>query len=75
MVEAEWHGAATQQDLRKAVVAGLELHERTRCAFRLNYNTGSSGPWSDSVTWLEKEWLPRFPRRARGNRLSKPSPK
>jgi hypothetical protein len=59
IVEAEWQGTATQQDLRNAVVAGLELHERTRCAYRLNDNTGFSGPWADSVAWLEEEWLPR----------------
>lgn len=59
MVEAEWQGTATQQDLKKAVIAGLELHERTQCAYRLNDNTGFSGPWSDSVAWLEEEWLPR----------------
>ncbi|KUG09033.1 hypothetical protein ASU33_19610 [Solirubrum puertoriconensis] len=59
IVEAEWQGAATQQDLRNAVVAGLEVHERTHCAYRLNDNTGFSGPWADSVAWLEEEWLPR----------------
>ena len=59
LVEAQWHGAASQQDLRNAVVAGLALHERTGCAYRLNDNTAFSGPWADAVPWLEAEWLPR----------------
>lgn len=59
IVEAMWHGAASQQDLRRAVVAGLEVHEHTHCAYRLNDNTEFSGPWANSVKWLEEEWLPR----------------
>ncbi|GAA4383755.1 hypothetical protein [Hymenobacter koreensis] len=59
IVEATWYGAATQQDLKNAVVAGLAVHEHSRCAYRLNDNTGFSGPWSDAVAWLEEEWLPR----------------
>lgn len=59
IVAADWHGTATQQDLRNAVVIGLEVHERTRCPYRLNDNTAFSGPWADSVAWLEQEWLPR----------------
>ena len=59
IVEAEWHGTATQRDLRNALDVGLQMHERTNCAFRLNDNTSFSGPWADSVSWLEEEWLPR----------------
>jgi hypothetical protein len=59
LVEATWFGSATIQDLKNAVVAGLEVHEKTHCAYRLNDNTGFSGPWAESVAWLEEEWLPR----------------
>jgi hypothetical protein len=59
IAEAVWQGTASQQDLRKALFAGLEVHEHTRCAYRLNDNTEFSGPWADSVAWLEEEWLPR----------------
>lgn len=59
IVEATWQGTASKQDLRNAIVAGLEVHENTKCAFRLNDNTEFTGPWADSVTWIEEEWLPR----------------
>lgn len=59
MVEAVWQGTASQQDLRNAVIAGLQVHEQTHCAYRLNDNTAFSGPWAESVAWLEAEWLPR----------------
>ncbi|WP_162052168.1 hypothetical protein [Pontibacter pamirensis] len=59
IVEATWYGTATKQDLKQAIIAGLEVHERTSCAYRLNDNTDFSGPWADSVTWIAEEWLPR----------------
>lgn len=59
IVQAEWFGYTTKQDLKKALVVGLQLHEETRCAYRLNDNTLFSGPWEDAVGWLEEEWLPR----------------
>jgi hypothetical protein len=59
IVEAVWRGTATKQDFKNAIVAGLELHERTRCAYRLNDNTDFSGPWAGSVAWITEEWLPR----------------
>ncbi|RDV11490.1 hypothetical protein DXT99_24465 [Pontibacter diazotrophicus] len=59
MVEAIWHGTASKQDLKQAIIAGLEVHERTKCAYRLNDNSDFSGPWADSVAWIEEEWLPR----------------
>ncbi|MFD3003465.1 hypothetical protein ACFS7Z_24115 [Pontibacter toksunensis] len=59
LVEATWNGTASKQDLKQAIMAGLELHEHTHCAYRLNDNTDFSGPWADSVTWITEEWLPR----------------
>ena len=59
IVEAEWYGFTTKLDLQKALVAGLELHEQTRCPYRLNDNTAFSGPWADAVEWLGEVWLPR----------------
>ncbi len=59
IVEAVWEGTASQSDLKHAVTAGLQLHEHTRCPYRLNDNTNFFGPWADAVSWLEKEWLPR----------------
>ena len=59
VVEAHWHGAATHQNLKDALVVGLGVHERTRCAYRLNDNTAFSGPWAHAVPWLEEEWMPR----------------
>lgn len=59
IVEAVWQGTATTQDLKLAVVEGLQLHENTHCAYRLNDNTDFFGPWSDAVAWLDEVWLPR----------------
>ncbi|WP_299822439.1 hypothetical protein [uncultured Pontibacter sp.] len=59
IIVAEWYGTASQQDLGKALIAGLEMHEHTHCAYRLNDNTNFSGPWAESVAWLEQVWLPR----------------
>ncbi|MBC5993463.1 hypothetical protein [Pontibacter cellulosilyticus] len=59
IIQAEWYGFTTKQDLKKALVVGLQLHEETRCAYRLNDNTAFSGPWADAVSWLEEEWLPK----------------
>ena len=59
VIEAQWYGFATVQDLKHAVNAGLEVHEKNNCPFRLNDNTDFSGPWTDAVSWLEHEWLPR----------------
>ena len=42
-----------------ACEVGLELLESVKCPFKLNDNTHLSGPWSDSVEWLEQTWLPR----------------
>ncbi|MEJ8801425.1 hypothetical protein [Pontibacter sp. H249] len=59
IVQADWYGFTTEQDLKRAVIAGLQLHEHTHCPFRLNDNTEFTGPWANAVGWLEKEWLPR----------------
>ena len=59
VVEAHWQGAATAQNLQDPLLVGLRVHERTRCAYRLNDNTAFSGPWAHAVPWLEQEWLPR----------------
>lgn len=59
MVEATWYGTASKQDLKHAIMVGLEVHEHTQCAYRLNDNTDFSGPWADSVSWIAEEWLPR----------------
>lgn len=59
IVEAVWKGTASKQDLKHAVVAGLEIHEQTHCAYRLNDNIEFSSPWADSLSWIEEEWLPR----------------
>lgn len=59
IVDAVWYSSASKQDLKQAVIAGLEVHETTRCPYRLNDNTNFSAPWADAVAWLEEEWLPR----------------
>ncbi|MFD2246365.1 hypothetical protein [Pontibacter ruber] len=59
IVEAIWEGTATKNDLKHAVVAGLQLHEDTHCPYRLNDNTNFFGHWAEAVAWLEEEWLPR----------------
>ncbi|GAA4434219.1 hypothetical protein GCM10023188_24890 [Pontibacter saemangeumensis] len=59
IVEATWFGTASKQDLKQAIIAGLELHEHTHCAYRLNNNTDLTGPWADAVAWIADEWLPR----------------
>ncbi|WP_347157286.1 hypothetical protein [Pontibacter chitinilyticus] len=59
VVEAVWEGTASLHDLKNALVIGLQVHEESHCAYRLNDNTNFFGPWADAVPWLEKEWLPR----------------
>ncbi|MFD2513261.1 hypothetical protein ACFSRY_05240 [Pontibacter locisalis] len=59
VVDAVWYSSASKQDLKQAVAAGLEVHEGTRCPYRLNDNTDFSSPWTDAVAWLEEDWLPR----------------
>lgn len=59
IVDTFWDGYASEKSLREACEAGLEVHEATKCPFKLNDNSRFTGPWSDSVAWLEKEWLPR----------------
>jgi len=46
-------------DLQQAMITGLEVHQQTRCAYRLNDNTEFSGPWAEAVPWIEEVWLPR----------------
>jgi hypothetical protein len=59
IVDTVWTGFASDNDLRLACEVGLRLHEETKCAFKLNDNSTFTGLWSESVTWLETEWLPR----------------
>ena len=58
IIDTRWEGYASKNDLKKACQVGLELTRVVKCPFKLNDNTNFSGPWSDSVAWLEKEWLP-----------------
>ncbi|WP_066833634.1 hypothetical protein [Rufibacter ruber] len=59
VIDTLWYGYASQQDLKNACGLGLEVLEKSTCAYKLNDNSQLSGPWSDAVGWLEKEWLPR----------------
>ncbi|WP_192823353.1 hypothetical protein [Rufibacter sp. LB8] len=59
IIDTLWYGYASQQDLKNACSAGLEILEKTGCAYKLNDNSQLTGPWSDAVEWLEKEWLPK----------------
>ncbi|QCR23698.1 hypothetical protein [Pontibacter sp. SGAir0037] len=59
IIDTLWYGYASASDLKKACEIGLEVLEATHCPFKLNDNTQLSGPWSESVKWLEHEWLPK----------------
>lgn len=59
IVEAVWHSAASQQDLKHALSFGLVVHEQIHCPYRLEDITSLSGLWADAVAWLEEDWLPR----------------
>lgn len=59
IIDTHWEGYASQQDLKVACELGLEILEKTGCAYKLNDNSVLTGPWSQAVGWLEEEWLPR----------------
>ncbi|MGV3538751.1 MAG: hypothetical protein ACO1OQ_03015 [Rufibacter sp.] len=59
IIDTSWYGYASQNDLKTACEVGLEVLEKTNCAYKLNDNSELSGPWTDAVHWLEKVWLPR----------------
>ncbi|MGV3589958.1 MAG: hypothetical protein ACO1OF_23320 [Adhaeribacter sp.] len=58
IIDTHWQGYASKTDLKKACQIGLEFTKAVKCPFKLNDNTYFTGPWNDSVAWLEKEWLP-----------------
>ena len=59
IIDTLWYGYASKNDLKKACSVGLELLEEVKCPYKLNDNSQFTGPWSDAITWLEEEWLPR----------------
>lgn len=58
LVEAVCYSAASEQELKQALLCGLIVHEQTRCAYRLDDITKLSSLWADWVDWLEEVWQP-----------------
>ncbi|QHL88813.1 hypothetical protein GU926_15825 [Nibribacter ruber] len=59
LIDTHWEGYASLHDLKTACEVGLQILETTHCPYKLNDNSALSGPWSEAVSWLEDNWLPR----------------
>lgn len=54
-----WHGNLTAEEVIKGAEHAATLLSTLHCPLLLNDKHHSSGDWSEAMTWLEYEWLPR----------------
>ena len=57
-----WKGFVTAQDGERGARASLRMLELTHVPYLLNDNSLVTGPWFDSVEWLERVWAPQAER-------------
>ena len=57
-----WKGFVTAQDGERGAEESLRLLQLTHVPFLLNDNSQVTGPWFDSLEWLERVWLPHAER-------------
>ncbi|MCB2410214.1 hypothetical protein [Hymenobacter lucidus] len=54
-----WRGFVVNEDGVRGATAYLQLLGALPCAMLLNDNSGVTGPWFDSLDWLERIWAPQ----------------
>ena len=57
-----WKGFVTAQDGEQGAEESLRVLRLNNVPFLLNDNSQVSGPWFDSVEWLERVWAPQAAR-------------
>ena len=57
-----WKGFVTAQDGEQGAEESLRALRLNNVTFLLNDNSQVSGPWFDSVEWLERVWAPQAAR-------------
>ena len=57
-----WKGFVTAQDGERGAEETLRMLELTHVHYLLNDNSLVTGPWFDSVEWLERVWAPQAER-------------
>ncbi len=58
-LRATWRGFIDPQEAFRGADNYLHALAEMRCAYLLNDNTLLTGPWFDSVEWLERVWVPQ----------------
>ncbi len=54
-----WKGFVTAQDGERGAEESLRQLNLTHAPYLLNDNSQVTGPWFDSVDWLERVWAPQ----------------
>ena len=57
-----WKGFVTAQDGKRGAQESLRVLELNPTPLLLNDNSQVTGPWFDSVEWLERVWAPQAER-------------
>lgn len=55
---ADWEGFANDEAIKKWGMDYLELLKKTKCAYILNDDSKSTGPWSQAMGWIEEFLIP-----------------
>jgi hypothetical protein len=58
-VRITWSGFVRSDDGVRGATAYLQLLRTAPCHLLLNDNSGVTGPWFDSLDWLETIWAPQ----------------
>lgn len=54
-----WHGFVINEDGVEGATAHLKLMQDRPAHLLLNDNSGVTGPWFDSLDWLQRIWAPQ----------------
>ena len=57
-----WKGFVTAQDGEQGAQESLRMLRLTHVPYLLNDNSQVTGPWFDSMEWLERVWVPQAER-------------
>ncbi|TGE28857.1 hypothetical protein [Hymenobacter metallicola] len=58
-IRITWRGFVINDDGVQGATAYLGMLQAVPCAMLLNDNSGVTGPWFDSVDWLQHIWAPQ----------------
>lgn len=58
-LRATWRGFIDPHEAFLGADNYLQTLAKLRCAYLLNDNTLLTGPWFDSIEWLERVWVPQ----------------